>query len=791
VRRTLQLICLMAVVAALCTAAPAESLRDPGFTAMWWTEGPPQYLSMKGPPPSPVLCLRSGKFGLLIDTKSLRVLHAGRFANDQGKDAALEAGTKALLELPALDLDLSVVCGGKTFTCVGRGPEPKDEFFQPVRFVESGRFFQRVRIEGLQFASADGTRLEAGGSLEIALWPDRLSVSLELANPDSLREGELSISADGRQVAVSLAKSRRATLQLFGPAPEAGRAQVEADPALAVSFDSELGCYTVRLPEEAWSNEKGTYYPEEHLDRLDRWRLALRNDAEHEAVARMMFVQEKHLPITGFTPMLCDPDGAPSGLPVQISKNWHQRPDKGHLVHEGPWFHGCTLVRLPPKSQREFLFQMVCARYGGVPAASHAQLCLVGWGHNQFWDESAVGSFGESICYEPGRVQRRCFIDDMRPLMTLPVGGGKPWSWAENCGGGDFLVWLDEQGSYRGLRATRADYRAQGPCRTDVRYLEETTGGEIAARMDVSITRSDDYLRAFHHVRYDVTQPVKFTRLAFFQLGADFYNETPARRVAIGDAQGMREEWTPPHAQGTFDRRSVPLTGDQPWVSIYDLDRARLGQGSAAASRGLVIRSWRARLGGKTSALPHVSTFGNEWGRGNFKTVIELTPPPELTALQPGDYVEVEVEIVVFPTDAKSYYGTNEPFRTALKSDSDTWRLVHREAAGNALRVEAQRGTIMRTFPLVAAVDADERVQAEVHGGVGWLPLTFTGFTSHRGYELRVNGRPFTQAIHGNDYWQTDYEPSTGKWSQTFNVPRDDRQPLRLEFGPVTANTKK
>ena len=755
---------------------------------MWWTEGPPHFLSMKGAPPPPVLCLRSGEIGLLIDTKSVRLLHAGRFAAKQAKDTAFKAGTKPLLALPAAELQMSVVWAGKTFACTGRGPEAKDEFFQPVRFVESGRLFQRVVIEGLQFASADGTRLEAGGRLEIALWPDRLSLSLELDGHDTMREGELSIAAAGRRISASLAQSRRVTLPLFEGGSEGPPAQVEADPALAVSFDPALGCHVVALPEKPWSNAQGTYYPEERLDRLDRWRLTLRNDAERDTVARLMFVQEQHLPITGFTPMLCDPDGTPSGLPVQISKNWHQRPEKGHIAHEGPWFHGCTMLELPAKSRRELVFQMVYARYGGVPAVSHAQLCLIGWGHNQFWDEAAIGSFGESICYEPGRVQRRCFIDDIRPLMTLPVAGGKSWGWAENCGGGDCLVWFDERGEYRGFRATRADYRAQGPCRTDVRYQEETTGGEIRAQMEVSLVRSDDYVRAFHRLRYDVSLPVKWQRLAFFQLGADFYNDSPARRVAIGDLHGMREEWTPPHAQGAFDRRSVPLGGPQPWVSIHGLDRGALGKGSAAASRGLVIRSWHAQLGGKPSTTPQVATFCNEWGQGNFKTVIELAPPREVTALLPGDFVEAEVEIVVFPADAKSYYGPNELFREALTVGADTWQLVQREAAGNALQVDPRRGTVTRTFPLVLAVDADECVQADVQGGVGWLPVTFTGLASHRGYELRVGGRPFSQSIHGNDFWQTDYDPSTRRWSQTFNLPRTDRQRLRLEFGPRATN---
>jgi hypothetical protein len=410
---------------------------------------------------------------------------------------------------------------------------------------------------------------------------------------------------------------------------------------------------------------------------------------------------------------------------------------------------------------------------------------LIGWGHNQFWDQAAIGSFGESICYEPGRVQRRCFIDDIRPLMTLPVAGGKPWSWAENCGGGDFLLWTDEGGVDRGFRATRSDYRAYGPCRTEVCYLEETAGGEITAHMEVSLTRRDDYLRAFHRLRFDAARAVPAQRLAFFQLGADFYNDTPARWVAFGDIQGVRQEWTPPRGSGIFDRRAVPLAGDQAWVSIHGLDRAALTKGGAAGSRGLIVRSWRAVLGGKPAPTPHLSTFCNEWGQGNFKTVIELVPPPGISALRPGDSVEAEVEIVVFPTDARSYYGPNEPFRQALTTSADTWRLVHREAAGNALRVEARCGTVTRRFPLIVAVGAGEKFEANIQGGVGWLPVTFTGLTAHRGYGLRVNDRPFSQSVHGHDFWQTDYDPSTRMWSQSLNLPRGDPRPLRLVFAPL------
>jgi hypothetical protein len=513
----------------------------------------------------------------------------------------------------------------------------------------------------------------------------------------------------------------------------------------------------------------------------------LRNTSDRPAVARLMFTQQHHINLTGFTPMLCEADGTPTGLPVQISKDWHQRPEKGAVLHEGPWFHGCTMVRLPPHAEHELMFQMVYARYGGVFAASHAQLSLVGWGHNQFWDQAAIGSFGESICFEPGRVQRRCFIDDVRPLMTLPQGkAAKPWGWADNCGGGDFFMWQDGQGRYRPMRATRTDYRAYGPCLTDVSYSEESPGGEMAARMEVSLPRSDDYLRTFFHLRYEVRRPMQWRRMAFFQLGSDFYNDVPARRVAIGDAGGLRDEWEPKRGKDLYERIAVPLPGPQPWVSIHGLERESLRPGQAAASRGLIVRKWQAVLGGKPAPQPQASFFCTEWGKGNHRTVLELAPPAGIRELLPGDFVAADLELVVFPATASAYYGPDHVFRETLVRDADTWRLVQREAAGNALKAQASRGRVLSSYPLVVAVDAQQRAEIAFQGGLGYVPVTFTGLASPDGYVLVVDGQRLHQAVHGNDFWQTDYDPATQRWRQTYNLATLTNQAhtIRLEGRP-------
>ena len=780
----------LATCAALILGAVLPALAAPltpfmpgatDFTLLWWAEGAPEVMGVTNSAP-PVLCIESGSLGLVVDTKRLRLLHAGKFFKPLNLTKALERGNAAVLALPPVGLELSVRRQGEKFICVGRGEAGADSFFYPVRFIESGRCFQRVAIEDLEFADATGRRLPATGHLEISFWPDRVVFAFGLDTNAIPTEGELELVAAGRRSSSALGSKQAAVLELFGPAnPQ--RPVVEAGPALRSRWENETGCLVLELPRAKWSNTKGTAYPEEELDRLDRWRFTLGNDTAKELVVPIMFVDAHPPAVTGFTPLLGDAEGRPTGIPVQISKNWHARPDKGFLRHQGPWFHGCAVVRLPAHSRREFTFAMTYARYGGVPGASFAQLSLIGWGHNQFWYEAALGSFGESICYEPGRVQRRCFIDDIRPFMTVwSESNPKPYGWAGNGGGGDFLMWTDPAGKYRGSRLTRTDYRAYGPCLTDVRFEEETAGGEIVSRMGVFLSRSDDYLRVLHHLRYDVRRPVQWQRLAFFQLGADHYNETPARRVALGDAAGLREEWQPARGKEAYHRRGVALTGAQPWISIHDVERAAVGNGGTAASRGLIVRSWNAVLGGKPCPLPYASFYAPDRGQKDFRTFIELSPPPEISALQPGDFVEADVELVIFPGDARAYYGSNATFRAALEADADTWRLVWREAAGNALEVTMRKGTLTRSVPLAVAVGRRQEAELILTGGLGYVPLTFTGLKDYHGYELLVDGRPLNQAVQGNDFWQTDYDPAHQTWSLTYNLLRESPRACRIEF---------
>jgi hypothetical protein len=691
-------------------------------TALWWTEGPPWMFGDETRPKEEVLGFQFGKQTMCFDTRRVRPVEG--------------------------EWECAVIADGRRFLCTGHA-QTTDEWLQPVRFVESGRFFQRVVIEGLMFADGEGKAFNGTARLEISAWPDRLAFRLE-----SESGAVLELRHGGKRAG----GSRSVLLEVF---EGASTAVVESQ--LIVTRDETLGCHRLELPDVPWSNAGGTFYPEEHLDRIDRWRVLLHNESDEPTVARLMFTEQKHLPITGFTPMFCDPDGTPTGIPVQTSKNWHIRVEKGSLPHDGQWFHGFLWVRVPPKTRREFVLQMVHARYGGVCAASHAQLCLIGWGHNQFWDQAAVGSFGESICFEPGRVQRRCFITDVRPLMTLPCEpDAKRWGWSENCGGGDFLMWKDAQGRYQEMKGTRTDYRANGPCLTDVSYSEESSGGEIAARMDVSVPAANDHVRTFFRLRYDVRRPVSWQRLAFFQLGADYYNEVPASRVAIGDVTGLREEWEPRLAKDKYDRVALPLSGEGAWVSVHGVERPALKKGQAAATRGLIVRSSRAVLGGRPAEL-HAAVFCTEWGENNHRNTVEIAPPPSIAELQPGDFVEAELELVVFPAAAAAYYGPDESLRKMLARDADTWRPVHREVKRNSLNAVVKRGAITKSYPLVVTVDEQQRAEVTVKNGLGHVPVIFTGLKSPGGHRVLVDGRTVT-------HWQTDWDAEKKLWNIVCNV---------------------
>lgn len=687
---------------------------------------------------------------------------------------AFSAHTLGIRELGAkgesAELQLQITKDGKTYNATKGGEWTKHT---GPRLIESGKFFQRVDVTDLVFKSAEGETLDAKARLEIAAWPDRL-VFIFSAEAGALRirlkQGDESLQASGDGGAVALTLDPVTFKKAMESSVKVSAAR------LPVTYDSALGWHRINLDKNRTIG-KGN-------DIIEKTPFTLSNPTEQEQVVRLMFEKTAHgfrgrtgVAITGVSAVLRDENGNPTGIPVQLSKNWHNEKEAG--VYRGQWFHGITQVRLPAKSKVKLELILANSHWGGVAAASHAQLSLIGWGTNTLWEQSALGAWGESICYDPEQALARSMITDVRPLMVKGMNGKDQWGWTANMGGGDFFRFFDPKGSqipYSGMRTT---YHKYGPCLTEVTYAGKVTDS-IKHQMTVSLGRTDDLVRGTYRIRMDVQKPIDFSRFVFFQVGSDTYNYTTERKMAIGDANGYTKEWATQWGGNIYRSEPIELKGRQPWVSLHEGVTSERAKGGAIANRGFVIREWKARLGGK-DASPYVAERGLTRHQ-NDSSLIDLLPPPGLTRFKKGDFVEATIEYLIIPQSAKDYYGPNKALRNALKQRGNTWRMVKREAFGNCREVEMKRGNLLRKFPDVRVQTSNEEASFTMKGGLGFVPVTFTGLQSPTGHILRVNGKVVNQGVHGNDFWQTDFDPESKTWSQTYNVPSGGSQSRRVQF---------
>ncbi|HUS47203.1 MAG TPA: hypothetical protein VM098_03720 [Phycisphaerae bacterium] len=758
------------------------------YTYMWWAHG---WRS-----PKKVLAFQTGYYALAVDVPPVRLLNLGAIASPKPAAEAAAQDNGVVFSLSKADLALKVRAGGVWYACKGTEAPAS-------RIIESGRLVQRADIERLFFADASGRRLNAAGRLEIIAWPDRLTFMLEVTPNAPYAKAALSIElalpggktlkselpeqpwpAETKQVvALCLAPpaGTKDQWRQMGDQPPAGQVKVSdmgSGKEVTVAYDAARQWHYIPMPQAAWKERAG--------DRLDRFTVRLVNPTNHPQEFRLLFARDGAVPgITGLTPILRDTQGNPTGIPVQISKNWHRKAGQT-LLYEGPWLHAFTMIRLPPGKSLHCELAITYAYWGGVPAVSHAQLCLIGWGTDQLWDQSAIGSWGESICYDPDVNLQRGMIDDVRPLMVWGMNGGRPkWAWTHNVGGGDFADYHPDGRDRAFFARMRTNYRQHGPCLTDVTYAGVSPDGAVSMRATVSTPRCDDIVRAYYHVRYDFHKAVSPKRLELFRLGADRYNDPDASRIAWGAGSKLIREV--PSAKREGYQTTFPLQGPGSWVAMYA--SANLPKdGGAWANRGMILRAWKARVGGKNADDQKGAIIGTS--QGLHASAALLAPSNDF---RHGDFIEFTVEMVVLPVMADDYYGPNDNLRASLKETGDSWKPVARQAAGNALDVKLASGTLQRAYPIQIKVDAGQSAVFEVTGGLGYVPLTFTGLTGYKGYALwmTVDGKEtrVDQSVHGADFWQTDYDEDSKTWRQTYNVsldsPRDRRRTVKFAFRPI------
>jgi len=778
-----------------CTASgndlPASLSRE--FSSAFWQNC---WLKSQGQSFADILCLESGYYALALDFARLTRAGFGLRGPESNLLDSLERAWPGIDDLPEASLQASIEKDGKVYRLAGCGAglrKPGD-FLNSVRLWESGTVSQHFDIQDLFFESEQGERLEARCSLDLATWPRSLALNLDVAPAPPLagvpaKEGawnnaavRMSFTAAGKRwcasetFAGSWSAGHTNRITLDCNVAEGAGADGMIDVSLqgwdrvphAVPFDAAKNCYFCRV-ELPRRRESGRLIQRRYYDEFS---ITIENRGRNGSLVPFALRIENPGGITGLCPVICESDGTPTGIPVQLSKNWHL----GNPDYAVP----SAILPAKPGTTR-YLLRIPYGFYGTLPSASHAQLSLIGYSKtrgNTRWDQLAIGSWGETICFDIDTGLVDTAITDIRGLMLCKGERGRKWDWTDAGWGGDWLRATGADGQKLRPAGLKTAYLSQGPCLTDVRYRGfYGVGHEVGFKADVATLRTDDYARTFLDLDYSFLKPLPAGNASFFVIGSNYETVTPS--IAYGNRDGLLGEITVPEdaevGQNILDR--LTLGGEGPWWIAFPGGFPVTGAEFGTGSRAVIIREFKASLGGKSIANPTISVpIVAKKNNASATVNLKVVPPAGVGEFRTGDRVSLNIEFLVVPRVAEDYYGPNEAFRRHLAEHPRSWKTIHREALGNDLDVLAEGGKVLRNYPLIVRAESPEEIILSIRGGVGCVPVRFENLPDSRYRLFRiVHGREeaLEQAVHGNDYWQTTLNPRDKTLSMTFNLPLD------------------
>eukprot|EP00931_Biecheleriopsis_adriatica_P092531 TRINITY_DN66338_c0_g1_i1.p1 TRINITY_DN66338_c0_g1~~TRINITY_DN66338_c0_g1_i1.p1 ORF type:complete len:1036 (+),score=58.33 TRINITY_DN66338_c0_g1_i1:240-3347(+) len=505
--------------------------------------------------------------------------------------------------------------------------------------------------------------------------------------------------------------------------------------------------------------------------------------------------------ITGLTAQIWDAVlKQPSGIPVQMSKNWHTGSTEGYWAgFDGYWWTANSFLRLPANSSIYISLALNYEWYGGISAFSHAQLSIVGYSSKWLWEEAALGSSGENICLDPLGSHTQATITDVRPKLY-------DGEWKQNVGGGNFLPHLftkEASGSaaLQYIKSLDPQLHSNGPCLSNASYTGVSRDGSIATRVEFSGTRTNDLVRLFFRIRFDALQSVDFARLFFFQMASETYNYYNLNNEVKFGGRSADVTTVPQRTcTGVTSRKynslynayggdwvRTEMNGTAPWWFAFGPNAHEDKYSTTkmvTGDRGLIIRSYKSRLGGIDQTRPSFSLLCDK---------LELGVPAGLRSLSAGDFLDMELEMLVLPRQG------NEFDIARANSGSASLQQIENMTTWERVKADAERGDITVTpldsqsrveskYPIRVCSNTPTSVDAyiifEVQGKpLGLTPITICGLGTHaipddgdHGLWLRpVGAANFTLFRQGstsssNDYWQTNYDRNSGTYETVFNI---------------------
>ncbi|MCM2374500.1 hypothetical protein [Aporhodopirellula aestuarii] len=729
--------------------------------------------------------IETNRYGFTLDVADFRNVRVGRIASTQSYAQAARHKAEKFKQLPPATLLIEIDIDGTKYrasTCAA-GLEEGVKRLSSVRMWESGRYVQHYDFLGLAFRDAAGKGLDCDARLDLVAWPGSITFNLIVS-------GELKCSTSVLSLGLtSEAGSWRESITVDGPwdgereydvtvtcpitpvadasVPNVSVATASGT-AIPVRFDDQKSCFVASVNQLRRRWKTGNT----DIRNYDEFDVTVSGGGPH-AVVPLLVDMRPPANVIGVCPILCDEEGRPTGIPVQLSKNWHYTPMGSYVM---------TYMMLPAEKSTTYRLRFSYGFYGTLPSASHAQLCLIGYGGNGRWDQLAIGCWGETICFDVDMSLVDVAITDIRTLMTRNGRQGKKWGWTNAGWGGDWLNIRDAKQKKYLPNGVKTAYVSHGPCLTDVRhegYYGENQEVAFAAR--VQTLRTDDYCRTFQKLRYTFERDVEADDIWLFKLGRTFSYRTP--RLDYGHAGGLIESLKTP-ADLTKGQRwvdEVELSGDAPyWIAFTGAEETPAKNNMPNGYRALIVRRFEAVIGGETYAQP---TIGSPVHADNPVNLdLELLPPDGIRQFTKGDQIEMDLELITLPRQADDYYGPNQSFRNHLAENPNSWKTTYREARGNKLDVHVVGGRKISSYPIVVQVSEPE-VTVTIQGGVGAVPIQFQGLDDIRNCRLFqvVDGERIAldQSVHGNDFWQTDFDSVSKTYQMTFNLPLSEMRESR------------
>lgn len=752
------------------------------YILKFWKDG------FVNPQHQPLLQVYTGWYGFSLDVMQFRFLHFNRQPGIHNAlpDPAVINGVIGKGE-PA-SLAISFVSRGKKYEMVPL----TGAIDSAVKLLEDGTWLVRHVWPQLVFKNKEEQWPGVAG-LELSAWPGRFVLALKIkpSSAGSTGQADIAIETNGMRLngkAVTQAHDGNIIVTTdvvvdnkTAPASQVKLLAQRDGATLPSAWEPATGRWVVKMP--AVTEVPDTLadpYPA-MLDYRENIAFAIENTTADTAVipvtiekmlqSRLSGIDiKKALPIIGLCFVVYDSAGLLTGLPVQVSKNWHAT---GRIdEYETNWYRGSFMLRVPPASSAGFTVQIIRGRWAGLAASTLAQLCLIGWPgrYSLDWHQVAIGNFGESITYSPEGLLGNALICDWRPLY-ITGQKGKQYDWTGNLGGGDWLVYYDEQGERQRVKEVMTGFASYGPLLSEISYTGMTSDKKIKARMSAVTFAGNDLNRTVFHIRYDVLENTDVNRLAFFQMGADSYNWHKAAAITGGTKEG--KSFTIPVEvkdlpQGSYTGAPIPAAGLPAWVGFtgsYPERKMDLENGWTWANRGFIIRSWKAVLNGHASGIPYINS--NVTVSANVKSNnAELVLPPEVKQLQKGDYIEFCAEGIIVPKQRSDYYEKDSFLIAQLAAYPDSWQLFNAYAERNDVEALSGKEFIKSLHPVAVECKNDAAV-ITMKTAAERIPVRFTGLTGYKGYVIRVKQgtKECTTGSQSPDEIQTDFDPVSGTWS--------------------------